>query len=67
VYGEVFFLLVPTGECLGQNGHSNDHIAPKGFKYFETANGFYLQNSPPLGVEGDIHFTTRRRNQGLPL
>lgn len=65
-YSDVFFLLIPTGECLRQNRHSNDHTALKGFKYFETANGFYLQNTPPLGVEGDIHFTTQRKNQGLP-
>lgn len=31
-YGAVFFLLIPTGECLGQNGHSNDHTALKGFE-----------------------------------
>lgn len=39
--------------------------ASKGFKYFEIANEFYLQNTPPLEVDGDIHFTSQRRIQGL--
>lgn len=66
VCSDVFFLLVPTGERLGQNRHSNDHTALRSSKFFETANEFFLQNTPPLRVEGDIHFTTQRRNQGLP-
>lgn len=47
VYSDVFFLFVPSGECLGQNRHSNNHRAPKGSEYFETANGFYVQNISP--------------------
>lgn len=65
VYCDVFFFFVPPEECLGQNRHSNDHRAPKGSECFETANGFYVQNTSPHGVEGHIHFTKQKRNQGL--
>lgn len=39
-YGDVFLLLIPTGEHLALKRHSDDHIALKSFKYFERANGF---------------------------
>lgn len=39
-YGDVFHLVIPTGEYLALKRHSDDHTALKSFKYFERANGF---------------------------
>lgn len=38
--GDVFLLLISTGEYLAIKRHSDDHTALKSFKYFEKANGF---------------------------
>lgn len=64
VCSDVFFQFIPAGECIGQNGYSNGNTAPKSFKYFEIAKGFYLQNTP-LSLEADIYSITQRSNQVL--
>lgn len=58
VYSDVFFLLIPLGKYL--NRHSDEHIALKDFKYFETANGFYLQNTLLRVEEYSFHHADRK-------